>query len=105
VTAELAVALPALLLVVVAAVGAVSAVTAQLRCTDAAVRAARAVARGEPAEPALRAAPEGARLAIASAGDEVRATVTVRWSLGSGLAGIDLAASAVAELEPGERAL
>jgi Flp pilus assembly protein TadG len=100
-TAELAVALPALLLVVVAAVGAVSAVTAQLRCADAAVRAARAAARGAPAGPALRAAPAGAHLATSRDGDEVRATVTARWQP-MGHLGVDLTATAVAEVEPGE---
>jgi Flp pilus assembly protein TadG len=100
-TAELAVALPALLLVVVAAVGAVSAVTAQLRCADAAVRAARAAARGAPTGSALSAAPGAAHLAISRDGDEIRATVTARWQP-VGHLGVDLAATAAAEVEPGE---
>ena len=48
-TAEVAVALPALVLLVAAAMTAVSMVTAQLRCVDAAREAARAAARGEGA--------------------------------------------------------
>ena len=47
-TAELAVALPSLVLVVAAGLTAVAAVTAQLACVDAARAGARAAARGEP---------------------------------------------------------
>jgi Flp pilus assembly protein TadG len=100
-TAELAVALPALLLVLAAALGAVSAVTAQLRCADAAVRAARAAARGAPTESALRAAPDGSRLVLDRQSDGVRATVSLRWHPVPGV-GVDLSAAAVAEAEPGE---
>ncbi len=45
VTAELAVALPALVLLLLAGLTAVQAVTVQLRCVDAAREAARAAAR------------------------------------------------------------
>ena len=47
VTAETAVVLPVLLLVLVCAVAAVTVVGAQLRCVDAAREGARAAARGE----------------------------------------------------------
>lgn len=47
VTAEIAAALPALALVVLAAVWTISLGLAQLRCADAAREAARAAARGE----------------------------------------------------------
>lgn len=47
VTAELAVALPAVVVIVVAAMTALFAVATQLRCTDAAATAARLVSRGE----------------------------------------------------------
>lgn len=47
VTAEIAMALPAIGAVIVLAVWAVSAVVADLRCDDAAREAARAIARGE----------------------------------------------------------
>jgi Flp pilus assembly protein TadG len=101
-TAEMAVALPALIVVLVAALAAVSAVTAQLRCADAASRAARLAARGEPTGAALGSAPGGARLALSRSGGEVSATVTIRWSLGPHLPGVELSAAAVAEAEPGE---
>jgi hypothetical protein len=49
VTAEAAVALPALLVLVAGAVAVVVALAAQVRCVDAAREVARAAARGEPA--------------------------------------------------------
>jgi Flp pilus assembly protein TadG len=91
VTAELAVALPALVVVMVAALYGVAVVTAQLRCQDAAAMAARLAARGEAAatvrSSALAAAPSGAGLSIAGSASTVTATVTVRvWAPGlSGL--------------------
>lgn len=48
VTAETAVVLPALVLVLCAGLWALSAVAAQVRCVDVARSAARALARGEP---------------------------------------------------------
>jgi Kef-type K+ transport system membrane component KefB len=82
VTAEFAVALPALVMVVLAAVCAVITVTDQLRCADAAAIAARLAARGEPAavvrSVALRAAPRGARLELLTTATTVTATVTTR---------------------------
>lgn len=48
VTAETAVMLPALMVVVAAAIWAVQVVETQLECVDAARAAARAAARGEP---------------------------------------------------------
>jgi Kef-type K+ transport system membrane component KefB len=80
VTAEFAVALPAVVMVVVAAVCAVIAVTDQMRCVDAAAIAARLAARGEPAAvvrtAALQAAPAGARLELLATATTVTATVT-----------------------------
>ena len=68
VTAEFAVALPAFVLVVVAALYGVAVVTAQLRCADAAAVAARMAARGESPSTvrttAFAAAPAGARLGL-----------------------------------------
>lgn len=82
VTAELAVALPALVLVIVAGLYGVALVTAQLRCVDAAAVGARLAARGEGAQlvhaAALDAAPPAARLAIAHSSTVVTATVTAR---------------------------
>jgi len=69
VTAEIAAALPALMLVVVAAIWAVALGLAQLRCADAAREAARAAARGEPTatvrDVAHAVAPAGAAMRIA----------------------------------------
>jgi Flp pilus assembly protein TadG len=86
VTAETAVVLPVLLLVLAGAVAAVTVVGAQMRCVDAAREAARAAARGEPVD----------------AGDDVRVTVTARITpLGPLPLRIRVHATAVAQREPG----
>jgi Flp pilus assembly protein TadG len=104
VTAETAVVLPVLLLVLAAAVAAVTVVGAQLRCVDAAREGARAAARGEAAavELARRAAPEGAAVDVTVVGDEVRVTVTAEARpFGPLPLRVPLTAEAVALLEPG----
>src|SRR3954463_2131980 len=82
VTAETAVVLPVLLLLLAGAVAAVTLVGGQLRCVDAAREGARAAARGEPAAPVSRSAgelaPHGAIVGVSGDADEVRVTVTVR---------------------------
>jgi hypothetical protein len=84
-TAEIAVALPALVVVTAAAIAVVAIVTAQLRCLDAAREAARAAARGEsPAavqDLARRVAPRGAAVVVGPAGDRVSVAVTTRVHL------------------------
>ncbi|MGH3661541.1 MAG: TadE family type IV pilus minor pilin [Micromonosporaceae bacterium] len=102
-TAELAVGLPALVLLLFGALTAVSAVTTKLECVDAAREAARAQARGEPGVPAgRRVAPDGARITVRTEGETVRASVSSRVRpLGAHLPGIDVSAEAVAEREPG----
>jgi Flp pilus assembly protein TadG len=106
VTAETAVVLPVLLLVLAAAVSAVVVVGAHLRCVDAAREGARAAARGDD-EAAVRAvtaraAPEGATTAVEVDGSRVRVTVTVAVPpLGPVPVTVQVSASAVAELEPG----
>src|SRR4051794_41974280 len=67
VTAELAVALPTVVVTLLAALTALFAVTTQLRCTDAAAAAARLVARGE-----TTAVAEAAARPVAGATAEVR---------------------------------
>ncbi|HET7311074.1 MAG TPA: TadE family type IV pilus minor pilin [Mycobacteriales bacterium] len=67
VTAELAVTLPTVVLVLVGAVTVLLAVASQLRCTDAAAVAARLAARGETA-----AAARAAALSIAGDAADVR---------------------------------
>jgi len=82
VTAEFAVALPAFVLVVLAALSGVAIVTADLRCADAAGVAARMAARGDSPdltrEVASRAAPRGAALEVNRSGGFVTATVVSR---------------------------
>jgi Flp pilus assembly protein TadG len=106
VTAETAVVLPVLLLVLAGAVAAVTVVGAHLRCLDAAREGARAAARGDDmaavTEIVDRAAPEGAVTAVAMGGEEVRVTVTARIApLGPVPLRITVAAEAVALREPG----
>src|SRR5450759_2163465 len=85
-TAEMAVALPVLVLVLCGALWAVGCVAAQLRCTDVAGAAALAAARGEPAAEIIRRArtagpagatgtiePNGSMVTVAPAGPAVRA--------------------------------
>ncbi|MEU6221129.1 TadE family type IV pilus minor pilin [Streptomyces sp. NPDC047022] len=78
-TAETAVALPALVLFAMALVWALLAVSAQIQCVDAARAGARAAARQEPAnvvrDVARQAAPHGARVVVSRQGDLVRVLV------------------------------
>jgi Flp pilus assembly protein TadG len=107
VTAETAVVLPVLLLVLAGAVAAVTVVGAQLRCVDAAREGVRAAARGQSvaAVTALadRAAPDGAVTTLSSEGEEVRVAVSARVApLGPVPLRITVSAEAVALREPGE---
>jgi Flp pilus assembly protein TadG len=106
VTAETAVVLPVLLLVLLCAVAAVTVVGAQLRCVDAAREGARAAARGEAdavvAELAGRVAPDGATTEVRADGDRVRVTVSVELApLGPVPLRTRVQAEAVAQREPG----
>jgi len=106
VTAETAVVLPVLLLVLAGAVAAVTVVGAQLRCVDAAREGARAAARGEDASLvtalAGRAAPAGARTSVAGSGTTVTVTVVADVALlGPVPLRVPVAASAVTRREPG----
>jgi Flp pilus assembly protein TadG len=106
VTAETAVVLPVLLLVLAAAVAAVTVVGAQLRCVDAAREGARAAARGDAIGTvtalAARAAPAGAVTDVAVSDREVRVRVTAPVSpLGPVPLQVSVTAEAVARLEPG----
>jgi hypothetical protein len=99
VTAELAVCLPVLMLLVAAALGLVEVGAAQVRALDAATQAAR----GDPAA-ARRLAGEGAprsRVSVVTTGGEVRATVTLREPLLGGLLPpVTITETAVAAAEP-----
>jgi hypothetical protein len=103
-TAELAVALPSLIVVLWACLGALRLADAKLRCADAASVVARAYARNDPAA--------GLRLAAQLAGGPVRVdahvgatatTVTVRLSVRplAGLGAITVVDRAVAATESG----
>jgi hypothetical protein len=101
VTAELAAALPALVLFTGIALGAVGAVTTKLECVDAARDAALAAARGEDGTAAGRErAPSGASVAITGDGGVVRATVAVTvHPMGSRGPGFTVSATATADSE------
>lgn len=79
-TAELAVALPALLILLCVALWAVATGAAQLRCLDAAREGARASARGEAPEIVLdavrRAAPAHATVRVSRDGGLVHISVS-----------------------------
>jgi hypothetical protein len=104
VTAELAVAMPALVLLLVVALSGVEALTVRLRCVDAAREVALAAARGGSGDAAGRAAvPPGATVTIDADGDLVRAVVRLRVRpLGARLPGFLVEGTAVAATEPTE---
>jgi Flp pilus assembly protein TadG len=106
VTAETAVVLPVLLLVLAGAVAAVVVVGAQLRCVDAAREGARAAARGEEDAVVValagRAAPDGAVTTVAVEATAVTVTVTADVApLGPVPLHVRVSASSVAQREPG----
>ncbi len=109
VTAEFAVALPAVVAVLAVAMSAVAAATAQVRCVDAARAGARAAARGESASAALAAAtsaaPSGATVRLRRDGNTVRVEVRGRMSLLGALGGrhisVPVGAAEEAPVEPG----
>lgn len=82
VTAEIAVALPALVLVLTLALGAVALVTDHLRCVDAARVGARLLARGEDAgwvrSEVAHQAPSGADIGFDVGPDSVTVEVSVQ---------------------------
>ena len=112
VTAEFALALPAVMIVLALILGTGQALVAQLRCVDAARAAARLAARGESAErsvaEAQRLAPSASRINVAAVGDAalgggavgdgvtVRVTARLRLPLGID---VPLEAVAVADRE------
>lgn len=80
VTAELALAFPAVVLALLLAVAVGQVVIAQVRCTDAARVGAREAARGEADDVVVRQAqqvgPPGAQIAVAGGGGLVAVDVT-----------------------------
>lgn len=102
VTAETAVALPALVAFAMGLVWALTAVAAQIQCVDAARAGARAAARSEPVPVAVAAArslgPQGARVAVSRRGDlwHVRVEADAPGPGGLGLS-LEAEAAALAE--------
>lgn len=104
-TAELAVALPALVVLVATGMTAVTVLTAQLRCVDAAREAVRAASRGEEdgvvRSLAQRSGPAGSEVQVTSGGEEVQVTVSATAeSVGGLLPALRVRATAVALREP-----
>jgi len=88
VTAETAVVLPALVVLVGAALWAIAVAGAQVRCVDAARDGARAAARGESdlavVAAAKRAGPPGCDVEVSHDGDRVVVAVRARVGPASG---------------------
>ena len=109
-TAELALALPTLMLMIAVGIWMQSAVALQARCQDAARAGARAAARGDPdgtIRSALGAAmPAGAQVAISRQGDQVTVSIRASVPVPGGLSALVSApsvsgsATAIAEQDP-----
>lgn len=110
VTAETAVVMPGLVLVLAVCLWAVGLVGAQLRCVEAARAGARAAARGETdadvAARARHAAGDGADVAVERRGDDVVVRIRLRRTapgvLGGLLPAYVVSADATAQREPGQ---
>ncbi|MFF3400343.1 TadE family type IV pilus minor pilin [Streptomyces sp. NPDC002659] len=102
VTAEAAVALPALVVFAMALVWALMAASAQIQCVDAARAGARAAARSEPRAATLAAArsaaPSGASVTLGRTGDLWRVRVEAK-APGPGALALTLSAEAAAFAE------
>jgi hypothetical protein len=82
VTAEFAVVLPAVVLVLALSLGAMGLAWDQVRCVDAARAGARAASRGDSYEAVIlvasRAAPSGALVSMGRSSDLIRVSVVSR---------------------------
>ncbi|NMM24755.1 MAG: pilus assembly protein TadE [Phycicoccus sp.] len=107
-TAEFAVVLPAVVLVLALSLGALGLAWDQIRCVDAARAGARAASRGDTAQAVIlvasRAAPSGAEVSMSATGDLVRVSVVSRPHVAATLLPTLLRASstATAVLEPSD---
>ncbi len=99
-TAEFAVVLPAVVLVLALSLGALGLAWDQVRCVDAAQTGARAASRGDSAGAVIlaarRAAPSGATVSTVTSGDVVRVSVVSRPRVAASLLPEWLRASATA---------
>jgi len=88
-TAEFAVVLPAIVLVLALSLGAMGLALDQIRCVDAARAGARAAARGDSHRAVLlvtaRAAPSQSRVSMTTSGDLVTVSVVSRPRVAGGL--------------------
>lgn len=102
-TAELALTLPAVVLVLSALLGAGQVIGAQLRCVDAARAGARLAARGEPialvAVVGRRLAPDGGQVQVSTGGGVVTVGVSARVRLAFGAVDVPIASTATAVQE------
>lgn len=109
ITAETAIVLPILVVLLLVGLWAVGVVVANIRCVDAARDVARAVARGEPGDVAKRigerSAPAGAVVGISRDGTDVRvvvdADVKLDWVLLSKVPSVEVRGQAAVQIEPG----
>lgn len=105
VTAEIAVGLVTLALVVALAIQVVDLVMLQTRCSDVAAAVARQLARGDAAAAAEaeNTRPAGARIEVQRSSDAVVVTVRLERRIGplSGVGTIPLGARATVLAEPG----
>ncbi|MGY1437131.1 TadE family type IV pilus minor pilin [Streptomyces reniochalinae] len=103
-TAEAAVVIPALVLLVAGLLWGLMAAVTRIQCVDAARAGARAAARGETGDGVVRAvrsaAPPGARLKVTKDGELVRVAVRAR-TVGPGPLTVELRSEAVAMDEAG----
>lgn len=106
VTAETAVVLPVIAVMLLAATWAVGVVVTHIRCLDAARDTARAVARGEPPDEAeqlgRRSAPSGSSVDVSRSGDDVTAVVStsVDWPLFGSVHAVRVEERATVQVEP-----
>lgn len=100
VTAEFAVVLPAVVLVLALSLGALGLAWDQIRCVDAARAGARAASRGDSPGAVIlvasRAAPSDAVVSVGTSGDLVRVSVVSRPRVAAGLLPAWLHASSTA---------
>jgi hypothetical protein len=99
-TAEFAVVLPAVVLVLALSLGALGLAWDQIRCVDAARAGARAASRGDSAGSVIlaasRAAPPGAQVSVGASGELVRVSVVSRPRVAANLLPAWLRASSTA---------
>lgn len=105
VTVEAALGICSVVAVFALALTGICWVVSELRCTDAAVEAARLVARGDrrrAEEVVARVAPAGGTLAVTVQGDEIMTEVRAP-PLGALMPGLVMSGRAFAVVEPGAR--